>query len=401
MISIESEHNEHTSSSSSTSSSSASASDSSTSSNSSSSTEESRNGDLEPNEHDATVTLNQTNYTGFVRKPTSESHASLGRKRQERVYSDSENSYQEEIPGRWNRNGQKFFDLEGNADRRWGRQPLWESLSAEQIESYVAWAHHGTVPDNSFWGTVPPDMGSLLLEGLEVQQDEDMTNNPLLNLVNTPLPLSYLNYFMLRAGKVPEFCDGLCESFDDSALVAIGMIVEEMITASLLPFAGCHVLRCQQLQVKPSQDEALLASVAPIAPVKLFHPISNQPLVFDIRNLPENESAFNAWTLPPEEAILRMASQGMVPDTGIPLVRDPIRSSGTRNDDFFRVCGNDEVVGRIFGEMGIDTKSNQELQDLFIFKKIHKRKGRPRQSNEDVIGHQSQDGAKRMRIIEL
>lgn len=374
---------------------------SSASSDSSSSSENSGGAD---SERDRPVNLNQKTYTGFIRKPITESHASLGRKRQERSYSDSENSYEEQIPGRANRQGRQFFDFEQHADRQWGRQPLWESLGADQIESLIALAHHGTEPfeNNSLLNTASTnaliDVETPIHGFGSVPPNEQVSRNPLLHLVNTPLPLSFLNYFMYRAEKVPEFCDALYESFDDSALVAIGMFVEEMITASLLPFAGCHVLRCQQLERKPSKDEALLV---PVQQVSLTHPISNQTIMFDPRNLPDEENPFSAWTLPPDEAIIKIASQGMIPDTGIPLVRDPIRSSGKRNDLSFRTCGNNEVVRRIFKQVGIDARPNREYQDIFLVKKTYKKRPCPRRLDHDSIGCQPQSHTKKIRVEQV
>lgn len=337
--------------------------------------------------------LESIKYNGFLRKPKSKHDAVLARKRQERSYSDSDNSYEHNIPIRGIREEREPFDLEINADSESGRRSLFENMEANQVESLVAWAHSGTsttapASSHAHVGTLLPETG---------QEDEEamMRNNPLLHLVNTPLPLSFLNYFAHRATNVPEFHEGLYTSFEDSALVAIGMIMEEIITASLLPLAGCHVLRCRQLEAKPSKDETLLA---PISEVSLLHPISNQPIKFDPRNLPEDETSFSAWTLPPEEAMLKMVSQGMVPDTGIPLVRDPIRSCGTRGDKGFQVRGNKHVVHQIFEDVCKNNKTvlaeNKELLDLFLVAKKYKRKRAPRASGGgDITVQQSEEPA--------
>jgi hypothetical protein len=349
-------------------------------------------------------------YNGFLRKPRKQD-ALAGRMRQERSYSDSENSYEQRtIPRRGAREERDFFDMESNADSRWGRQSLFASLDADQVESLVAWAHYGgTAPDNPL-AAGPPLAG--IGPQAPGQEDGEIERNPLRHLlVNTPLPLSFLNYFIHRASKVPEFHEGLYASFEDSALVAIGMIMEEIITASLLPLAGCHVLRCQQLEAKPSKDETLLA---PIAEVSLSHPISCQPMKVDPRNLSENETAFTAWTLPPEEAMLKLVSQGVIPDTGIPLVRDPIRSCGSRGDKTFHVRRNKEVVHQVFQDISKNKTAldeNRELLDLFLVSKKyksvvnkvvkkHKRKQPPRENGGDASVQSDEPAGKKPRIVE-
>jgi hypothetical protein len=201
-------------------------------------------------------------------------------------------------------------------------------------------------------------------------------DNPLSRLPNDPLPLSYLNHLMLQAGRIPDFHETLTEKFDTSAIVAIGMMLEEILTASLLPFAGCHVLRCRQLESKPTTKDA--AILTPTSEVKLKHPISHQPITFDPRNLSDEESAFLAWTLPPEEAILQLARQGMLPDTGIPLVRDPIRSSICPSPGTFEVVKARNAIQRLFAKGNMKDENflsaNRDLMDIFLVKKRYKRK---------------------------
>lgn len=348
----------------------------------------------------------QSIYHGFIRKPSTEHPASIGRRRQERCYSDSENSYSKDVPVRSSRGKLKYFNVQSQEDYHWGRQPLWQGLATEQVENLVAWAHHGTEPPNaqsSFLDpTMPTEMVSLLQESLA--SHDPKTRNPLIDYVNTPLPLSFLNYMALRAEQIPEVSDGLRESFDDSALVATGMMLEEIITASLLPLAGLHALRCQQLEARPSKDEALLA---PVTQVSLTHPITNQPIQFDTRHLPDDESAFNAWTLPPEEAISKLATQGMIPDTGVPLIHDPIRScQSATSDKAFHISTNKEVVEKIFRTLRIDLKRhNQEYLNLFLSKEGEKKRPAPVEvtdnHNQEASDGPSQPFHKRIRMTEV
>jgi hypothetical protein len=82
-----------------------------------------------------------------------------------------------------------------------------------------------------------------------------------------------------------------------SALVAVGVVVEEMITASLYGLAQRHVKRCRMLQ---SQEGT--------APTKSC---SN-----------DVERSFDAWTLPPEEAITGML-YSMSTERGASVRRPP------------------------------------------------------------------------------
>jgi hypothetical protein len=87
--------------------------------------------------------------------------------------------------------------------------------------------------------------------------------------------------------------DACWESLDTSALVALGVIVEEMLTASLIPLAEMHVHRCRHIE---------------------DHQVSSEE-----------------WTLAPTEAIMKlMASQTpsyVNPLGSFPTTRTPSRVS--------------------------------------------------------------------------
>lgn len=310
-------------------------------------------------------------YIGFCRKPVEESeYPALGRKRQDRTYSDSDNEYENEVFIRSkDRGGSGVLDMDLYRDGEWGRRSLVDTMDGDLIESLVAWAHEGS---NSRIMSISTD-------------SEPSVENPLSQLPNVPLPLSFLKHLMVQATKIPEYEGILAETFDTSALVAIGMMIEDIVTASLLPLAGCHVLRCRELESKLSPDEALLA---PPTEVTLTHPVSTQPIKFDPRNLPDDESSFKAWTMPPEEAIMQIARHGMLPEAGIPLLRDPTTThvSGkpsARNGSTGRRT-NKDVVQQFFS---VKTKlneeflsSNQELVDVFLTKNkiVTRNRKRPR-----------------------
>ena len=259
--------------------------------------------------------------------------------------------------------------MDVHRDGEWGRRSLVDTLVAVdngQLESLIGWAHDGAAAR----------MAAHREPGF-VNGETVATDNPLSRLPNDPLPLSYLNHLMLQSERIPEFHETLTEKFDTSAIVAIGMILEEILTASLLPFAGCHVLRCRQLESKPSTKDAAKILAQPCE-VKLKHPISNQPITFDPRNLSDEESAFVAWTLPPEEAILQSARQGMLPDTGIPLVRDPIRCSICPSPGTFELVQARSAIQRLFAKINKKDEhflsANRDLLNIFLVKKRYKRK---------------------------
>jgi hypothetical protein len=116
--------------------------------------------------------------------------------------------------------------------------------------------------------------------------------NPLLDLPSTPLRSGelYLIHqamvdFILAAGG--SFNDSpanlLYRQFDQSALVSLGICLEEMMTASLLPLACAHVRRCRALEEEEEQQEGTNDDGA------------------------AREDVLTAWTLPPEEAILKLS----------------------------------------------------------------------------------------------
>ena len=90
----------------------------------------------------------------------------------------------------------------------------------------------------------------------------------------------------------------LYETLDDTALVALGMAWEEAITASLLPLARQHVARCRKLEETAKDTNS----------------ITTEP----------DMDAFHQWTLPPEQAIWKLA-QEEVATPGIPSARPPTR----------------------------------------------------------------------------
>lgn len=135
-------------------------------------------------------------------------------------------------------------------------------------------------------------------------------SNMLRSLPNIPIRPSVLHYLhdcfvetmeqentsdKEEAKRVNSMC---WESLDTSALVALGIIVEEMLTATLIPLAEMHVHRC--------------------------------------RHIAEQEASSEAWTLPPTEAIMKLMTSRspsyVNPLGSLPTVRMPSRISSEITD---------------------------------------------------------------------
>jgi hypothetical protein len=118
----------------------------------------------------------------------------------------------------------------------------------------------------------------------------------------------------------------LYESMDTSALVALGMVWEDAITASLLPLARQHVARCRRLEQQK---------------------LSELRSTNDMSNRSEEEARmdpFQEWTLPPEQAIWRLAQEGV--NSELPSSLPPTRVS---NQCFDRTSSVNEMLVNRFG----------------------------------------------------
>lgn len=90
----------------------------------------------------------------------------------------------------------------------------------------------------------------------------------------------------------------LFKSLDDSALVALGIVWEEMMTASLLPLAQQHVARCRRL-------------------------VHNSVSFKSSDDVVHTTDPFQEWTLPPEQAIWRLANEGVTTAVALPTMYPP------------------------------------------------------------------------------
>jgi hypothetical protein len=122
------------------------------------------------------------------------------------------------------------------------------------------------------------------VRGASNRNDVVNHRNPLLGLSTDTLPpsiLAYLNHMACESCNETldtaddDNCGSLpWESLNSTALNAIGVILEQALTTSLLPLAAQHVKRCRDLELKGGAEQA-----------------------------------FVDWTLPPEEAIAKVCLQ--------------------------------------------------------------------------------------------
>ena len=169
------------------------------------------------------------------------------------------------------------------ASSEYGEISLTQRLPFYIVDSLVGWATHVT------------------------SEYPQANPNPLLDIsANSPLRAGELQIihnamteFIINE-KAVDFAP-LYREFDQSALVSLGICLEEMITATLLPFARAHVRRCGEID--------------------------------------DPETLHTELTLPPEEAILKLRPQdwqGAI-KPGLPTAEPATRAEPSKaTNSFFR-----------------------------------------------------------------
>jgi hypothetical protein len=203
------------------------------------------------------------------------------------------------------------WDELGN--EKWGKRPLFFGLEPSEISSLVGLAT-----------TLDPSKDRDESRITYPPMQEPRKSNPLLSIDRPPLPPSYLNFIIYRAMEMPGIQQTLGKEFETSALVAIGLLLEEMITASLLPLAELHVIRCRELENIEQAD--LESDEIPDPNAVVQGPICGEKVVKKQMLLDPTEKAFDEWTLPPEEAMMKLLDQNFIPMKGIPILQEPTRS---------------------------------------------------------------------------
>lgn len=187
----------------------------------------------------------------------------------------------------------------------WATRPLYRT---HEIDDLIGWAIHMDRPDMSIpipptnhratsTSTLLPPDGRLLLELLD----------------GPPLRPSLLGYIQSTMTRILTNSSehSLWETWDTSALVAMGMLLEDMLTVTFLPLAYQHTQRCQRL-AKPHHygtgtDEAEAIS----------------------QNHNYDDEAYREWTIPPRECLAAIATRRQPPATllhaGMPTALPPTR----------------------------------------------------------------------------
>lgn len=206
----------------------------------------------------------------------------------------------------------------------YGQDSLLGCLSHREVDSLCGWATHLTSEKRRSRAAsdtpAKANPGPASLDGA----------HPLLGLSDTPLPPSHLHYLtelarnvLVQGQEAHEGSEGkgpsAFEQFDQSALVAVGMLWEEMATAALLPLTSLHAVRCRCLE---DVDQDSVPS----------HPLTRRPVHLPVNPFLDapRHAAFREWTLPPEEAAERLALAHDSPDLGLSECALPIVRPATR-----------------------------------------------------------------------
>jgi len=323
-----------------------------------------------------------------------------------------------------------FGDLSTKSSR--GQHLLFESLHNEDVDDLVGLATEFDLSSKEKNGSrIRYDCGQGENESGDIQSQstieapvfqDPQKHNPLLLLQHhSPLPPSYLDYIKSRALKqlgqddcnINDYKKNNIESFDDSAAVATGIFLEECLTASLLPLAGLHVLRCRAIETMKSA-EIEFGTMPAITSNKMnnnddhldpnvyngdnddmcaleqtvLHPITGGEIHLDINKIRwKDEKAFEEWTLPPEEAILKLREQGMLLKEKlyhfVPDASRSLRRPATDERDHFEKAA-DHCLNASFSTVERDrfatfamrynvdsslVAANQEIYDIFMTQK--------------------------------
>jgi hypothetical protein len=273
-------------------------------------------------------------------------------------------------------NATKFVDFDYHGSKEWGDRLLFEALQGEEIDALVGLAtchdvnfHRGKIDGRSERAkgrrrnvkrkdSAQSKAASPRSSTTNTTDSDDdpifgnpQRRNPLLTVAyDGPPPASHIDYIQssLRnhgiepSGNYPgrrksenerNQGNGTESTLEDSVAVATSMYLEECLSASLLPLAGLHVLRCRALEAMESTESEFCAvpvksnvvgkhrrrlhkdnsqayDLQPTAP----HPITGEPVQLDLNSQIrwKEENSFEEWTLPPAEAILKLLEQGVL-----------------------------------------------------------------------------------------
>jgi len=141
--------------------------------------------------------------------------------------------------------------------------------------------------------------------------------------------------------------------FNHSAAVAMGMLLEEVLTATLMPLAERHVMRCRELEgaIPDQNDDGENNVVNPKARPKRS---KSTPDDCDTARaiLQARQHVFEQWTLPPEQAIVQLVveahlhQQGIQQYRGLATTSPPAKSAvpGAVGTSLLKTCPKQDNV---------------------------------------------------------
>jgi hypothetical protein len=227
---------------------------------------------------------------------------------------------------------ERFVEWDRLIETRWGTDRFNKYLPVFQIDELVGWATHLSSSSYSPSLLLSDPYSSHNQEQPPPQQE----HNPLLGLPNVPMRPTLLRdliqipaYEILNSStNEKENLDLYMQRFDQSAAVAISMMLEEMITLTLLPMAQLHVQRCRQLEasIPDFSNELLDDDVDKNVSSKTATKDSfrgseqdpgqlrpDQPSSIS-EHQRQRQEVWDMWTLPADEAILSLITSGIQPD---------------------------------------------------------------------------------------
>ena len=195
--------------------------------------------------------------------------------------------------------------------------PLYEHITKHRLDTLLGWAasHRGN-DDNNIDTTA----------SAEKEREIDLSHLPM-----APPPPSHVAFLQQHMSKRLKNNNDANNELDDigekkkgnncktasttqnnhkmhvSAYVAVGMAVEEALTTRLMPLAKAHVERCRRLERKVRDHATECRSEESITKTQ-----SSQKKLKLLKRLAAAKHTFDAWTLPPADAVMQLARDGTI-----------------------------------------------------------------------------------------
>ena len=194
--------------------------------------------------------------------------------------------------------------------------PLYEHISKHQLDTLLGWAasHRGNDDNNIDTTTSAEKEGEIDLSHLPMAPPPPSHVAFLQQHMSQRLQNNnYANYKLDDIGekKKGDNCKTATTTKQNnntmhvSAYVAVGMAVEEALTTRLMPLAKAHVERCRRLEREARDHAAECQREESITKTQ-----SSQKKL--LKRLAAAKHTFDAWTLPPAEALMQLARDGTI-----------------------------------------------------------------------------------------